>query len=336
MTRVITLFCALIFAIPAFAESEEAQVRAQIKRLDVGDQETLAKAKYAGQHSLSSLVTYSNHQGRLVATFHLPPGLLKQFADPAPLIVSVEASPHVWTVSRSKSGTLDEGLSLIKLTCYAPDETVPFNRYSLASDGDRVLVSGSQMFGHPATQQSLLMNQGERGMHLAWRLAAERFAPKSLNVTELSDIQTRVPNLQDRYLMPIFRRLGPGRPASDVYRVFDQIPADPKVTKQIMPLLMKLDADDSMVRDAAAAALKKAGAPAILSCMRMDRSLLTPEQNGRIDAFCATDGWVHLTDIEAARHDGEFLKACLEDEDPAVRSAAANQLAALRTAGVLR
>jgi hypothetical protein len=336
MTRVIAIFFALFFAVPALAETDEARMRALVQRVTNNEHETLSKARYAGEYTLSDLVTYSNHQGRLVATFHLPADLVKQFADPAPLIISLKASPQLWTISRRKSGTLDEGLSLITLTCYAPDETQPFNRYSLSSDGDRVMVSGSQMFGHPATQQSVLMNQGERGMHLAWRLASDRFTPRSLNVAELSQVPARAPDLEERYLMPIFRRLGPGRPASDVYRVFDQIPADPAVTRSIMPLLVKLDSDDSAVRDAATASLKRMGAPAILSCMRMDRSLLTPEQNGRIDAFCSTDGWVHVSDVEAARHDPDFLTACLEDEDPAVRLAAANLLAALKTAAQLR
>jgi hypothetical protein len=336
MTRVAAIFLALFFAIPALGEPEEARLRAMITRLAPPDREALAKIKYAGHFALSHLVSYSNHEGRLYAKFHLPAELVKQFADPAPLMISLEASPHLWTVQRSKSGTLDEGLSLITLTCYAPDDKSIFNRCTVSSDGERVMVAGSQMFGHPTLQQSISMSQGERGMHLMWRLQNDGFKRHVLDVTDLSQVPSRAPDIEENYLMPLFRRLGPGRAESDVYRVFDQIPADPKVTRQILPLVIKLDSDDSAVRDAAAASLKALGAPAMLSCMRMDRSILTPEQSSRIDAFCATDGWVHVTDVEAARRDPGFLTACLEDEDPAVRTAAENLLAALRTAGQIR
>jgi hypothetical protein len=330
MPRLLTIILALLYAIPALADAEENRLRALVQRLAPADQETLSKVKYAGHYKLGQLVTYSNRDGRFVAAFHLPAELVNQFTDPAPLIISIEASPHLWTLSRRKAGTLDEGLSMITLTCYAPEDKGPFNRYAVSSDGQNVMVSGVQMYGHPATQQVFSMNQGERVLHLAWRLADDRMMSKKLDVADLPQIPVRVPGLQERYLMPILRRLGPGRPAVDVYRVFDQIPPDSKVVEQIQPLLSKIDSDESADRDTAAAAIKAMGAPALLACMRLDRSTLSPEQKNRIDAFCASDGWVHLSDFEAARRDVDFLAACLDDENPAVRSAAANLLAALQ------
>jgi HEAT repeat protein len=140
----------------------------------------------------------------------------------------------------------------------------------------------------------------------------------------------------DRYLVPVLRRLGAARPASDVYRVFDQIPADPKVSDAIAPLVAKLDSDDGAVRDAAAAALKRMGRPATIACLRLDPATLSPEQKNRLAAIHASEGWLHLVDLEAARADEAFLASCTEDEDEAVRTAASNQLAAVRAGKRLR
>jgi len=97
-----------------------------------------------------------------------------------------------------------------------------------------------------------------------------------------------------------------------------------------VPLIARLDAEDSKVRDAAAASLKALGRAAVHACLRLDEAVLSPEQRNRLIAFYASEGWVHVPDIEAARRDSAFLSGCLEDQDPAVRTAATNLLAALR------
>jgi HEAT repeat protein len=114
--------------------------------------------------------------------------------------------------------------------------------------------------------------------------------------------------------------------------VFDRIPADPAVAQQVVPLIAKLDSDDSKVRDAAVASLKALGRAAVHACLRLDEAVLSPEQRNRLSAFYASEGWLHVPDIEAARRAPYFLSACLEDQDPAVRTAATNLLAALRVA----
>jgi hypothetical protein len=318
------------------ADPREASLRALTGRLAGDDQIFLANAKYAGHYSLDRLVGFASVDGRLVATFHLPAELVRQFADPAPLLISLEGSPHVWSLHRRKAGTLDAGLSMITLTCYAPDETWPFNRFSLASDGQSVMVAGTQMFGRPAEQQSITLNQGERTLRIATRLELERWTPKTFDLIALNQVPVRAPNLLEKYLLPVLNRLGPARPASDVYRVFDQIPADPQVARQILPLIAKLDADDPKHRDEAVAALRALGRPAVLTCLRLDASTLSPEQANRLSAVYASEGWLHVADIEAARRDPAFLTSCLEDEDPAVRTAAATLLAAQRAARMLR
>jgi hypothetical protein len=274
----------------------------------------------------------------LFATFHLPGELTKQFADPTPVLVTLDGSPHLWSLHRRKSGTLDQGLSLVTLTCYAPDESWPFNRFSLAADGigGNVMIAASQMFGTPFNQQTLTINQNDVSVRLTWRLEVDGWKSRRLELSNLAELPTRSPTLLQGYVMPVLRRLGPGRPAVDVYRVFDQIPADPKVVRAVLPLIAKLDSDDSTTRDAAMTALKAMGRPAILACMRLDPAMLSPEQKNRLSAFYAAEGWLHVPEIEAARADADFLTSCLEDQDEAVRTAASNMLAGLRTARQLR
>ncbi|MDB5323214.1 MAG: hypothetical protein JWN40_4845 [Phycisphaerales bacterium] len=318
----------------AAADARETSMRAQVERLPPVDRDFLVKAKYAGHYSVDRLVAYSNTDGRPIATFHLPAELVRQFdgGGSAPLLVSLEGSPHVWSLHRRKGGTLDLGLSLVALTCYAPDETGPFNRFSVASDGHSLMVAAAQMYGHPAVQQRIWMNQGEGQLHIAWRLAAEQWATKNIDINGLMQLALRVPGPIEDYLMPVLQRLGPALPASDVYRVFDRIPADPAITRQILPLIARLDSDDSKVRDAAAASLKALGRPAVHACLRLDEAVLSPEQRNRLSAFYASEGWVHVADVEVARRDPVFLTGCLEDEDPAVRAAASTLLAALMLA----
>jgi hypothetical protein len=321
----------LLLASSAFAgDSHEDALRTRIARLPPLEKGFLSKSAYAGHYSLDRLVTFTTRDNRLVATFHLPRELVEQFRDPAPLLISLEGSDHIWSVHRRQSGTLDTGLSLTVLTCYAPDETWPFNRFSLSSDGLSCMVAAAQMYGHPNVQQNLSMSQGERSLHLFWRLQADQWKAQSADLASLNQLPTRAAGLMNDYLLPVLQRLGPARPASDVYRVFDQIPADPKVVAKIRPILAQLDANDSRQRDAAAVELISMGRQAVLACMRLDPAELSPEQQNRLTSMYRGEGWVHVADVEAARRDPVFLSSCLEDQDPAVRLAARNLLAAIR------
>jgi hypothetical protein len=308
----------------------ETSMRAAIARLAPLEKAFLTGAPYAGHYSLDDLVTFSTRQDRLVATFHLPPALERQFRDPAPLLISLEGSHHIWSLHRRKAGTLDPAFSLVTLTCYAPDDKGPFNRYTLGSDGDSVMVSAGQMFGPPATQQSIALSQGEKSLHLLWRLQLDKWSVRSIDLASLSQVPVAAPGLLESYLLPVLRRLGPALPASDVYRVFDQLPADPKVTRQVWPLLTRLDSGDPRDRDAALADLQNVGRRAIHACLHIDPATLSPEQQTRLASLYASEGWMHVADPDTARRDPAYLTSCLEDPDPAVRLAATNLLAALR------
>jgi hypothetical protein len=324
-----TLIFLAFMSVAALADDRESSLRRQIERLPPGDQQTLANAKYAGEFPQSELVSYSVQRARLIATFHLPPELVRQFDDPKPLIIALAGSPHVWSLHRRKSGTLDAGLSMITLTCYAPDETIPFNRYALSSDGYSLMISGAQMFGNVRFLNSLTLNQGEKVIYITSRVEADQFKPRKLELDAFDQVYTQGEQLVN-YLAPILRRLGPSRTASDIYRVFDQIPADPKMTKLVEPLVARLDASDVAERDAALREITRLGRGAILATLRLDQNALSPEQRGRLFAFWASDGWLRVPDVEAARKDEGYLTTCLEDEDERVRLAARTMLAALK------
>lgn len=313
------------------ADSTESTLRAALSRLRPVDQEFIIKAPFAGTWPLSRLVTFTNSEGRFLAQFHLPDDLARQFQDPAPLLLALEGSPHPWSLHRRKSGTLDPGLSLVTLTCYEAQETWPFNRFTVASDGSNVIVTGSQLYGQTNFQPYLSFTQAPNSLRLAWRIEADKFVPKKLDLNDASQLATRAPELDKRYLMPILRRLGPARPPSDTYRVFNQIPADPAVTRHVAAIVAELEAPGARQREAAFKKLQALGRPAILATLRIDRALLSAEQVSRLQSLYAADGWVHHPDLDTAKDDEAFLNACLEDEDPQVRSAAANTLAAIQT-----
>lgn len=326
----------LLANLSAAADPREDALRTLIKRLPPADQEFLAKAKYAGHRPLSQLVRFSNRDGRFIASFQLPPELLQQFEDPNPLLLGIEGSKDAWSIHRRKSGTLDEGLSQLTLICYAPDETGPFQRFTLTSDGNTLSVGAVQTVGNPAFLHTVTISQGEKFIHLTWRLAADQWVWRKLDIADMRHLPTRVPNLMQQYLLPVLYKLGPARPASDVYRVFDQVPPDPRVMQAVMPLVEKLDSMDSTVRDKALDAIRDLGRPAVLATMHLDGSSLTPEQKNRLAVYYASEGWYHVADVEAARKDTAFLTACLEDEDPRVRDAAEQMLAALRVGQTLK
>src|SRR5688500_9893274 len=105
MPRLIPLLLLSLLSLAAQgADPTEQRLRALVARLPIAEQDFVAKSAYAGEHPLSKLVSFSTRDNRLLATFHLPDDLVKRFADPAPLMIALDGSPHVWTLHRRKSG----------------------------------------------------------------------------------------------------------------------------------------------------------------------------------------------------------------------------------------
>lgn len=142
----------------------------------------------------------------------------------------------------------------------------------------------------------------------------------------LLELMDRQPDAVRQYLVPAFKMLQIShllRPGSaDVYRLFEQISADPTVMRQVQALLPELDSPDFRRRAATSAKLAELGRAGVLAVLRLDRSRLSNEQRNRLAVLVAANSRRTLGDIGAARHDLRLLTDCLEDEDPAVRLAA--------------
>jgi hypothetical protein len=160
----------------------------------------------------------------------------------------------------------------------------------------------------------------------------ERIVDLKLSAVNVTELRRKYPAETMRYLEPIFRDFGQ---ASVLFQVNTRAawqvlgdtftpPAD--VAKQVDALLVKLDADDPKVRDAALKDLETLGQPAALVLMKRDRKGLSEEQQARVETFLAP--YKPLSDPDAAkmREDPEFLLVALSSDDAALAGRALEQL----------
>ena len=152
----------------------------------------------------------------------------------------------------------------------------------------------------------------------------------SVNSVDLFRLRSEQPEALRRFLLPALGKLTdqpilrPG--ASDVYRLFSQIPADPKVTARLLALLPGLTSEESEARDRATKDLFALGRAGALAAMRFDPELLVPEQATRLGELIMAHSRMTLEDPAEAAKDVYFLIDCLEDEERAVRLAASEAL----------
>jgi hypothetical protein len=152
----------------------------------------------------------------------------------------------------------------------------------------------------------------------------------AVNSADLFQLRSEHPEAVRRYLLPALRKLTdqpilrPG--AADAYRVFTGIPADPKVTGRLHELLPVLTAEAPEVRERATRELFALGRDGALAAMRFDPELLVPEQATRLGELIMAHSRMSIEDPEEAARDVQFLIDCLEDDDRAVRVAAADAL----------
>lgn len=132
------------------------------------------------------------------------------------------------------------------------------------------------------------------------------------------------------YLAPILKKLTRqnllGLGATDVYTVFNSLAPDPAVVEQLRRLLPALDSMSVRERDAASVQLANLGRAGVLAALRCDGAALSPEQRSRLTRFIESHRRRFYVSPELSRRDTEFLLACLEDDDPAVRQAAKQAL----------
>jgi hypothetical protein len=152
----------------------------------------------------------------------------------------------------------------------------------------------------------------------------------TFEANSLADLRNQHPAEYRKFLLPLLGKLmdpsamlpGP----SDVYEVFDEIPADDVSSAQLKSLLPHLDSTVPAEREAATAQIDAMGARGILAAMRMDLSTLTPEQQTALLDVIGHGHRAKLDDPKAAKRDPDFLLDCLEMDAPGVKTAAVREL----------
>jgi len=142
----------------------------------------------------------------------------------------------------------------------------------------------------------------------------------------LAELQSSNPEEVRQYLAPMLRGLAGEdllRPApGDLYRVFDQLPVDPQVSRQVAEIVPKLESASFAEREAASAQLRALGRGGLLAAMRVDPATLSAEQRARLADLVAHASRRTLNNPAAMKRDVNFLLEAMEDEEAAVRAAA--------------
>lgn len=144
------------------------------------------------------------------------------------------------------------------------------------------------------------------------------------------ELRAKAPRTVREHLMPLVRSLCGedvfAAAAGDVYRAWPDIPADQRVIERVRQVLPALDSPLPAERAAASQQLLNLGDAGVLAALRIDRTPLSPEQAGRLDAFIAHHEHRRFAAAQEARNDAWFLIDCLEFDDPAVRKLALDDL----------
>jgi hypothetical protein len=210
---------------------------------------------------------------------------------------------------------------------YMPDRWAGLQLTSVTADDDLTLTGSGRVgrtFVTVEYQQGRALNAARLKVERTRRPGGGRplhefTAPDLLQMWNDHQRECRM------YLVPLLSVIAPRenvlRPrAGDVYRAFNDIPADAAMTRQVAALLPQLEAESPAARDAASAKIEALGPPGVLALLRMDRAEWTPEQTARLATIVQRQST--LSDPTAWRRDIYFLTDCLDDADPAVRQAA--------------
>lgn len=173
--------------------------------------------------------------------------------------------------------------------------------------------------------------QRNQPVRLMQNAAAGGARMQNVQASDLLALLAQEPEMARKCLRPMFIALGNGsllRPgATEVYRVFDHIPADAEVLNRLQTkLLPQLDAALFTEREAAHDALARLGRAGVLAVLRTPKEHLSEEQVNRLGRFLADHVKLQVEDAAAARRDVDFLLDCLSDEDRRVREAALEAL----------
>ncbi len=102
-----------------------------------------------------------------------------------------------------------------------------------------------------------------------------------------------------------------------------------EVEPQVKKLVMQLDADSFKDRENALRKLQDMGPDALAIVEKLNRKLLSPQQQTEIEALISDIKLASLEELDRLRKDPDFLVECLYCEDSAIRTAALNRLSSL-------
>ena len=152
---------------------------------------------------------------------------------------------------------------------------------------------------------------------------------QSLRAESFEQFRQKSPAEFEQYVKPVVELLGlagllkPG--PADIYRVFSEIQPSPESERRLLEIVAALASVDPAQRTAASQQLEKLGPPGVLAALRLDRSILTPEQSSRIDTFLRSQS-SQTNNPQRLRHEPLFLVDCLESDDLEVRKLALAEL----------
>jgi hypothetical protein len=240
--------------------------------------------------------------------------------------VRVEDSPATWVVRAQPIGMLNNSfVSVVRLDFDQTGEGQVWTTTLTRGEGYLQLTAAGIGFSFSYHQSNgMVMLTAMQMVNGRLKQVMRSDAPNLLR------LQAEHPDEVHRIVLPMLQRFGgervlrPG--AADVYAVFAELPTPSDVQAKVAELLPRLDSQLFPERDAATRELAALGRPGIQALLKVDRSPLTFEQNDRLDALIGSERRRTSDDLAALRADASFLIDCLEDEDPAVRTAAKSAL----------
>jgi hypothetical protein len=256
--------------------------------------------------------------------------LLADFPDQiAARRVEVEGSDALWTVRKRQLGAAGNIYIMLSRYDYEAPADQPWCTNLTINSGNVALYTTQ---GDNNSGQRVRLTQSKSS--LSFTIAAINQGVQQMQFQATAQTMQQLiaehPQEVRQYLVPLIHNLTgrfllhPG--PSDVYRLFDSIPADPAVMTKLDAILGRLESDNYAERNKAGKELASKGPPFVLAALRRDPADLSAEAKNHLEQFIAKNSNATLDNLAAARKDRSLLLDCLEDEDPAVRSAAKTAL----------
>jgi hypothetical protein len=184
--------------------------------------------------------------------------------------------------------------------------------------------------GTKSNAESFTISQRKNGFSVIFRNSLVAGAPLAgrilaRNAESFEQFQQKFPDEFKRYVAPVIELLGfanllkPG--PADVYRVFKELQPSAETERQLLEIVAVLGSVDPALRTVASQRLEKLGPAGVLAALRLERSILTPEQGNRIDTFVRSQS-CFVNEPQRLKHDPLFLVDCLEFDDMRVRQLA--------------